>query len=218
YDQRALLAGLQAHGYVLGQNLSIEFRSALGQVTPDPFPALAAELVRLGVDLIVTTTEPGVRAAQNASRTIPIVMAGTSTDPVATGLVASLARPGGTVTGVTLGDLAGKRLQLLRDALPGLRSLAAFHGDLNNPFVSQVPGRPVASCPRAPGAAPFQGVGRYVVAGSPLTETRTAVKAFQRDGSINVMLDRADVPPKRGRALGPCSRWDEPLIARFLRA
>src|SRR5262245_25117640 len=136
YDQRALLAGLQAHGYVVGQNLSIEFRSARGQVTPDPFPALAAELVRLGVDLIVTTTEPGVRAAQNASRTIPIVMAGTSTDPVASGLVASLARPGGTVTGVTLGDLAGKRLQLLRDALPGLRSVAAFHGDLNNPFVS----------------------------------------------------------------------------------
>src|SRR5262245_28972685 len=64
YDSRALLAGLQAHGYVVGQNLSIEFRSALGQVTPDPSPALAAELVRLGVELIVTTTEPGVRGAQ----------------------------------------------------------------------------------------------------------------------------------------------------------
>src|SRR5262249_44329150 len=73
---------------------------------------------------------------QNASRTIPIVMAGSSIDPVASGLVASLARPGGTVTGVTLGDLAGKRLQLLRDTLPGLRSVAAFHGDLSNPFVT----------------------------------------------------------------------------------
>jgi hypothetical protein len=75
-DGRALLAGLQTHGYVVGQNLTIEFRSALGQVNPDPFPALAAELVGLGVDLIVTTTEPGVRAARNASGTIPIVMAG----------------------------------------------------------------------------------------------------------------------------------------------
>src|SRR5262245_18992795 len=63
-------------------------------------------------------------------------MAGASTDPVATGLVASLARPGDTVTGVTLGDLAGKRLQLLPDALPGLRSVAAFHEALSNPLVS----------------------------------------------------------------------------------
>ena len=76
-------------------------------------------------------------ALRDASRAIPIVMAGASTDPVATGMVASLAHPGGNVTGVTLGDLAGKRMQLLKETIPGLRAVAAFHGNLAIPFVVQ---------------------------------------------------------------------------------
>ena len=135
-SDRALVAGLQAHGYVIGQNVAIEFRSALGG-GPDRFAPLAAELVALGVDVIVTSTEVGTTAVMNATRTIPIVMAGASMDPVATGFVASLARPGGNITGVTLGDLAGKRVELLKEAVPGLRSIAAFHGDLSIPFVAQ---------------------------------------------------------------------------------
>ena len=135
-DHRGLVAGLREQGYVPGQNVLIEFRSLHGKGL-DQLPILAAELVALGVDAIVTATEPNVTALRNASRTIPIVMAGASIDPVASGFVASLARPGGTITGVTLGDLAGKRLELLREAVPGLRSVAAFHGDPAIPFVAQ---------------------------------------------------------------------------------
>jgi putative ABC transport system substrate-binding protein len=136
HDHGALVTGLREQGYVVGQTVVIEFRSALGGGN-DRWRELASELVALGVDVIVTPTEVGVTAARDASRTIPIVMAGTSADPVASGLVASLARPGGSVTGVTMGDLAGKRVQLLKDALPGLRSVAAFHGDLTTTFVAQ---------------------------------------------------------------------------------
>ena len=136
HDQGALVAGLREHGFIVGQNVVIEFRSALGGGT-DRFRELAVELVALKVDVIVTPTENGVTAARDASRSIPIVMAGASTDPVATGLVASLARPGGNTTGVTLGDLAGKRVQLLKEAIPRIRSVAAFHGDLTIPFVTQ---------------------------------------------------------------------------------
>ena len=116
--------------------MTIEFRTALGG-GPAQFAPLAAELVALGVNVIVTSTEVGTTAVMNTTRAMPIVMAGASMDPVANGFVASLARPGGNITGVTLGDLAGKRVELLKEALPGLRSVAAFHGDLSIPFVAQ---------------------------------------------------------------------------------
>jgi putative ABC transport system substrate-binding protein len=135
-DHVAIVAGLRDHGYVVGQNVVVEFRSFLGR-PPDQFPVLAAELVGLGVDVVITSTEPTVRALREAGPRLPIVMAGASIDPVASGFVASLARPGGNITGVTLGDLAGKRLELLREVLPGLRSVAALHGDLTIPFVAQ---------------------------------------------------------------------------------
>ena len=132
---RALAAGLRDQGYVVGQNLMIEFRSARGQF--NRFPSLAAELVGLGVDVILTGDENGVKAVQAASRSIPIVMMGASVDPVAAGLVASLARPGGSITGVTIGDLAGKRMELLKEMLPRLRSVALFHRDPSAPFVAR---------------------------------------------------------------------------------
>jgi putative ABC transport system substrate-binding protein len=116
----------------VGQNVVIEFRSAEGSV--DRFSPLSAELIGLGVGLIVVTLEPAVRAVQAMSPTIPVVMAAASRDPVGAGFVASLARPGRNITGVTLGDIAGKRVELLRDAVPGLRSVAAFHADLNFPI------------------------------------------------------------------------------------
>jgi putative tryptophan/tyrosine transport system substrate-binding protein len=120
-----VVAVLQEQGYVEGQNTVIEFRSAEGR--PERLPELAAQLVAIPVDVILAAGPPAVRAAQAATRTIPIVMQFTG-DPVAAGVVASLARPGGNVTGVTAmgSQLAGKRLELLKAAIPQLTRLAVL--------------------------------------------------------------------------------------------
>ena len=117
--------GLSELGYVEGKDMVIDFRSAEGRM--ERLPDLAAELVRLPVDVIQTATSPTIRAAQQATRTIPIIM-GNSQDPVSEGFVASLARPGGNITGQTLfsPDLAAKRLQLLKDILPALTRVAVL--------------------------------------------------------------------------------------------
>lgn len=105
--------------YVDRQTISIDYLSVTGQ--GKPFSALAAECLRLKADVIVVTTTPAAQAAKNATRTIPIVMAGLG-DPVATGIVESLAHPGGNVTGVTImaSQIAGKRLALLKEMVPGI--------------------------------------------------------------------------------------------------
>jgi putative ABC transport system substrate-binding protein len=110
---------LRELGYVDGQTITIDYFSAEGQ--GDRFPALAAECLRLKADIIVVTTTPAAQAAKAATRTIPIVMIPLG-DPVGTGLVASLARPGGNVTGLTFmaTGVAAKRLELLREAVPGI--------------------------------------------------------------------------------------------------
>ena len=115
--------GLRELGYVEGQNLTVEYRWGDGDAAR--LPALAAELVRLRVDVLVATSNPAILAATQATRSIPIVFTASS-DPVATGLVASLAHPGGNVTGLSLvtPELSGKRLQLLREALPQLSRVA----------------------------------------------------------------------------------------------
>ncbi len=117
--------GLHDLGYVEGQNLSLELRNANWK--PDRLPALASELVGLKVDLIVAWSTPPSRAAKQATDSIPIIAA-VMADPVGDGLVASLGRPGGNVTGTTfLGpELVPKRLQLLRDIVPGLTRVAAL--------------------------------------------------------------------------------------------
>jgi putative ABC transport system substrate-binding protein len=106
-------------GWIEGKNITIEYRFA--EQKPDRLPELAADLVRLKVDLIVVTGTPSALAAKNATTTIPIVMT-SSPDPVATGLVASLARPGGNVTGFSslANELNTKRLEILKDAVPKL--------------------------------------------------------------------------------------------------
>jgi putative ABC transport system substrate-binding protein len=126
--EEAFLQGLRDLGYVEGQNITIEYRWAGGKV--DRLPALAEELVRLKVDLIVVRATPVVQAAKNATTTIPIVMLGAA-DPVGSGFVASLARPGGNITGMSniMPELAGKRLELLREVLPKLSRFAFLaHG------------------------------------------------------------------------------------------
>src|SRR5258705_1132850 len=121
----ALRLGLRDLGYVEGKNLAIEYRWAEDKY--DRLPDLAAELVRMKVDLIVTHTTPGTLAAKHATTTIPIVMA-ISGDAVATGLVASIARPGGNITGSSFffPELIAKRLELLTEARPAARRMAAL--------------------------------------------------------------------------------------------
>jgi ABC-type uncharacterized transport system substrate-binding protein len=119
----AFRQGLRELGYVEGQNIAIESRWAEGK--DDRFPALAADLVRSKVDVIVTQSGAATQAARQATRTIPIVMA-LANDPVGSGLVASLARPGGNITGMTVmsPDVAGKQLQLLKEVVPKLSRVA----------------------------------------------------------------------------------------------
>jgi putative ABC transport system substrate-binding protein len=126
----ALRQGLRDLGYIEGKNIIVETRYGEGQ--PERYAAIAAEFVRLKVDVIVAASAPA-RAARRATRTIPIVVVGT-TDPVATGLVESLARPGGNVMGLTplSPELSGKRLELVKETVTKL-SRAAFLFDLTEP-------------------------------------------------------------------------------------
>jgi ABC-type uncharacterized transport system substrate-binding protein len=121
----AFRQGLRELGYVEGKNIVMEYRYAEGKL--DRLPALAAELVRLKVDVIVTGGPTPTRAAKEATSTIPIVMA-QSTDPVGSGFVARLARPGGNITGLsTLSpEISGKRLELLKEIVPKLSRVAIF--------------------------------------------------------------------------------------------
>jgi putative tryptophan/tyrosine transport system substrate-binding protein len=127
----ALVQRLRELGWSEGHNLAIEYRWAEGH--NERFREIAAEFVQLKVDVIVTYATPPVIAAKQATSVIPIVFA-TAGDPVDTGLVASLAHPGGNVTGLSAQqtELAGKRLELLREVVPGLRRLAIM-GDADNP-------------------------------------------------------------------------------------
>jgi putative tryptophan/tyrosine transport system substrate-binding protein len=123
--REAFRQGLRDLGYVEGRNLVIEYRGAEGK--PERLPALAAELVALKVDVIVVTSTPAALAAKQATRTIPIVFIAVA-DSVASGLVTSLARPGGNVTGLSLltSELVGKRLELLKQAVPGVSRVAVL--------------------------------------------------------------------------------------------
>jgi putative ABC transport system substrate-binding protein len=129
----ALRRGLRELGYAEGQNMRLEYRSADGQAAR--FPALAAELVRLKVDLIVTRGTPAALAAKEATSAIPIVMAAIG-EPVNTSAVSSLARPGGNVTGFSavVTELVGKRLELMKELFPSV-SRVGFFNDMSNPVI-----------------------------------------------------------------------------------
>jgi len=127
----ALRKGLRELGYVEGQNLFFEYRSADGR--NERFPDLVAELVRLKVDLIVTRSTPAVLAVKAATTAIPVVMAATA-NPVGDGIVATLARPGGNITGLSSfhTELSNKRLELLREMIPRIARIATL-SDPSNP-------------------------------------------------------------------------------------
>ena len=129
---QAFRQGLREQGYVEGQNIAIEYRYGEGRI--ERLPALAAELVRLKVDIIVTRGSEAIRASRDATKTIPIVMA-QSSDPVRLGFVGSLARPGGNITGITSisQQLVGKRLELLKEVVPKLSEVGMLWNP-ENPF------------------------------------------------------------------------------------
>src|SRR5215470_14318517 len=130
---------LRELGYIEGQNIAIEYRYAEGKV--DRAPEHAAELVRLKVDIIVVASgDQWIRAAKKATRTIPIVTMGLGFDPVRAGLVESLARPGGNVTGLrSFGrELGGKRLELLKEAVPKLSRVAVLYDPADPPSLHEV--------------------------------------------------------------------------------
>jgi putative ABC transport system substrate-binding protein len=129
----AFRQGLRELGYKEGQNLEIVYRSSDGR--DERFPSLASELVRLKVDLILTRGTPAALAAKRVTRTIPVVMAA-SADPVGSGLVASLGRPGANVTGLSSADIEvyAKRFELLREMVPKLARIASIF-DMGNPVI-----------------------------------------------------------------------------------
>ena len=127
----ALLRGLREHGYIEGQNLQIEYRSADGDA--DRFPALVAELIGRGIDLIVTRGTPAAKSAKAATATIPIVMAAIG-EPLGVDVVASLAQPGGNVTGFSafVTELSGKRVELLKETFPSIARVGLLQ-NMGNP-------------------------------------------------------------------------------------
>ena len=137
---RQFSEGLREFGYIDGQNIRVEVRSAEGKL--NLLPGLAEELVRLKVDIIVASETPSVQTAKHATSEIPIVMA-PSGDPVGTGLIASLARPGGNVTGLSAAtaELAGKSLELIREMMPAASRVAALADPTNaftKPFLENI--------------------------------------------------------------------------------
>ena len=126
--------GLRDLGYIEGKNIILERRSAGGK--PEALPGLVAELVHLNVDVLFVTGPVGVRAASTATSVIPIVALDLETDPVQSGLVHSLARPGGNITGLFLDlpDLAGKWLELLQDAMPGRHRVGVLWDSTTGPW------------------------------------------------------------------------------------
>jgi len=178
----AFREGLRELGYVEGQNIAIEYRFAEGR--PERLPALAAELVRLKVDIIVTTAGPAPEAAKQATSTIPIVFAA-SGDPVAEGLVASIARPGGNITGLAAmsPDVVGKQLELLKEVAPKVSRVA----------VLQNPGNPAhtAALRQAEGAAWALGVQLHILRARTPAEIEAAFAAIrsQRAGGVLVLRD-----------------------------
>jgi ABC-type uncharacterized transport system substrate-binding protein len=178
----AFRQGLRELGYVEGKTIAIEYRFAEGR--PERLPALAAELVRLKVDVIVTAAPPAPLVAKQATSTIPIVFP-VAGDPVAEGLVASLARPGGNITGLATmaPEVVGKQLELLKELAPKVSRVAVLQNPSNHGHPPQLR--------QAEGAARALGAQLHILrAGSPAEiETAFAAMRSQRVGGVLVLRD-----------------------------
>jgi putative ABC transport system substrate-binding protein len=193
---RAFVEGLRDHGYVVGRNVVIEYRSAAGQ--PGRLPQLAAELIALKVDVLVASPLNPTLAAKEATKTIPIVMVGVP-DPDKTGIVASLAHPGGNVTGLATNaaETAAKRLQLLREAVPNLSRVAVLW---NSSFGSMT-----LSFQEIEQAAPILGVSVHSIRVSGSHDLDQAFPAIARGGAGGLIV-----------LYGPMRGNDLPRILEFV--
>ena len=204
----ALRTGLSDLGYVAGRNLRIEERYADGNV--DRLSALAAELLSLEPEVLVATQTPGALAAKRATQRVPIVMVAVG-DPVAVGLVESLARPGGNLTGVTnmTGELAGKRLEILKESLPGTKRVSVMYN----------PDDPVALVQRrdVETVAPQLGIelGPFVVVRR-ANDLEAAFARISKSGA-QAMLRLVDpvYVPLRGRTVELAARHKIPVMYAF---
>jgi putative ABC transport system substrate-binding protein len=169
----AFRGGMRDLGYVEGGNLRIEWRFADGHY--DRLPALADELIRAKVDVLVVDSTPGVEVARAATSTIPIVMISVG-DPVASGLVATLSRPGGNVTGLSnvVADVSSKYVELLREAIPGLAKVAV----LTNPDNATHP--PIAA--RVQEVARTMGIGAVLIPARTPRDIEAAFATLRKDG------------------------------------
>jgi putative ABC transport system substrate-binding protein len=201
-----LVQGLRELGYLESQNLTIEWRAHQGRA--DLLPQLVAELVHIPVDLIYTSGTPAALAASEATRTIPIVMTAVG-DPVAVGLVASLARPGGNVTGTAnlAPQLSGKRLQLLREVVPGL----ARAGILVNATIADK----ALDLRETQEAARILGVSLYPVPVRDAGEFESAFAAMARE-RVEALLVLEDfmffAPPNRGQLVALAAQHRLPAM------
>jgi putative ABC transport system substrate-binding protein len=199
-------------GYEEGRNIVIEFRWADGH--PERLPALFSELIRLNVDVIVTYGTPGGLAAKQATTTIPIVFA-TASDAVASGLVASLARPGGNVTGTThfQPELSAKQLELLKEAIPGLTDVAILLNPAN-PM-----NEPVVPAMRRTAQSLKMEIHQFGVRGLAEFEAAFAAMAARRVGALVVLDDYTLVANALGIAKLaseqrlPASGWPDFAVA-----
>ena len=200
----AFREGLRELGYIEGQNIAIEFRWAEGKY--DRLPDLAAQLVSLKVDIIVATGLPAIQAAKQATGTIPIVMA-TSLDPVATDFAASLARPGGNITGLSAmaPELVGKQMELLKEVVPKMSRVALLGNPANPGTVPMVR--------RAQDAARASGVQLQLLeARSPSEIDRAfAAMTMERAGALIVLLD-AMFADHQGRIADLAARHRLPAV------
>jgi putative ABC transport system substrate-binding protein len=203
----AFRAGLHDLGYLEGKNIALELRNAEGK--SDRLAALADELVRLRVDLIVALNTPAALAAKKATAAIPIVIARV-TDPVSSGLVSSLARPGGNVTGLSFNnsELAVKGLQLLRDALPGVSRVGVL-SDAGNPAHTPQ----VAALESASGQLGLK-LHSMLLRGSNDLPAAFQAAARAHDEALFVLDDTA-LTRQRGEILKRATAHSLPVVARY---
>ena len=183
--------GLRDEGYVEGQNIRIEWRSANGR--SDRATEIAAEFVQLKVDVIVASLSPAVQAAATATRTIPIVMAPAG-DPVQQGFASSLGHPGGNITGLTGFELSAKRLELLRELIPGLEKVSLLLNRADPSFAKVLTGGTEA-------AAKNFGIRVHVQTVSGPDEFEGAFAAIAKEHSDAVIVQPSLIPPT-----GPASQ------------
>ncbi len=216
----AFLQGLRDLGWTEGQNFAIEYRWAAGK--RDRYPVMAEELVRLKVDLIVASTPPAIRAAKNATRTIPIVMLSAS-NAVERGLVASLARPGGNVTGMATrsSEIYGKLLELIHETLPKVTRVAILTGNATSPTwkrlhataqalgltIQTFVGRNREETERALGAAAQEQPGALLVPGSRLSRFRRQIAEFAAKYGVPVFSNNWPLVEKHFGLLGYGPDW-----------